>query len=111
MLGDRDYMRSPEPDSRRSLTITLVITLLVLFVIQACLTYYARLPLDDWFALSLEGFKKGRVCQLLTFQFMHAVPWPWHVLFNCLALYFLGRSVEETLGRKKFLMLYFASGF
>lgn len=111
MLEDRDYMRSQRLDSRRSLTVTLIIILLSLFVVQACLTYYAELPLNDWFALSLDGFKHGKVWQLLTFQFMHSLPWPWHVLFNCLALYFLGRSVEETLGRKKFLRLYFASGF
>jgi len=111
MLEDRDYMRSPEPDSRRSLTVTLIIILLVLFVIQACLTYYADLPLTRWFALSLDGFKHGKIWQLLTFQFMHSLPWPWHVLFNCLALYVFGRSVEETLGRKKFLRLYFACGF
>jgi membrane associated rhomboid family serine protease len=104
-------MRSPSPDSRRSLTVTLIIILLVLFVVQACLMFYADLPLDDWFGLSLNGIKHGKVWQLLTFQFLHAVPWPWHVLFNCIALYFFGRSVEETLGRKRFLILYFMSGF
>jgi len=111
MLHDREYMRGSSFDSSRSLTVTLIITLLVLFVVQACLMFYAHLPLDDWFALSVEGLKLHRYWQLLTFQFMHSVPWPWHVLFNCLALYFFGRSVEETLGRKRFLALYFASGF
>jgi membrane associated rhomboid family serine protease len=111
MLHDREYMRGSSFDSGRSITVTLIISLLVLFVIQACLTFYARLPLDDWFALSVDGFRQGRFWQLLTFQFMHSVPWPWHVLFNCLALYFFGRSVEETVGKKRFLLLYFGSGF
>lgn len=110
MLHDRDYMRGPAYQGR-SLTITLIVTLLVLFVIQACLDFYAHWPLEKWFALSLEGFKEHRYWQLLTFQFMHMVPLPFHVLFNCLGLYFFGRSVEETLGKKKFLVLYFASGF
>lgn len=103
-------MRDTSYGNGRSLTITLIVTLLVLFVIQACLTFYARLPLDEWLALSVEGFKQKHYWQLLTFQFMHTVPWPWHVLFNCLGLYFFGRSVEEALGKKKFLFLYFASG-
>lgn len=111
MLHDREYMRGPSFDYRRSLTLTLTIALLVLFVVQSCLMFYARLPLDDWFALSLDGFRQHRYWQLLTFQFMHSTPWPWHVLFNCVALYFLGRSVEETLGKKRFLALYLLSGF
>lgn len=104
-------MRGSPLDSRRSLTVTLIILLLVLYVVQSCLVFYAHLPLDHWFALSLQGFKDKHFWQLLTFQFMHSVPWPWHVLFNCLGLYFFGRSVEETLGRKQFLLIYFASGF
>jgi membrane associated rhomboid family serine protease len=110
MLDDRSYMRGPSWDSRRSWTVTLIITLLVLFVLQACLTLYARLPLEEWFALSVHGIAHKRFWQLLTFQFMHSVPWPWHVLGNCIGLYFLGRTVEETLGGKNFLLLYFASG-
>src|SRR5262249_32699015 len=54
--------------------------------------------------------RRGEVWQLLTFQFLHSVPMPWHVLFNCLGLYFLGRPVEERLGSKRFLWLYFLSG-
>jgi membrane associated rhomboid family serine protease len=111
MLDDRSYMRSPSFGSGRSLTLTLIVTLIVLFVLQACLELYAGFPLDHWFALSLDGFKNKRFWQLLTFQFMHSTPWPWHVLFNCLALFFLGRAMEETLGKKDFLKLYFASGF
>jgi membrane associated rhomboid family serine protease len=111
MIDDRSYMQSSAADSRRPLTIVLIMVLIVLFVVEACLIFYARLPLFDWFALSLDGFKQKHYWQLLTFQFMHTVPWPWHVLFNCLGLYFFGRPVEETLGRKGFLTLYFASGF
>jgi membrane associated rhomboid family serine protease len=111
MLHDRDYMRSSSFDSRFSLTVKMIILLITLFVIQECLIFYAGLPLNDWLALSVEGFKQKHYWQLLTFQFMHAGPWPWHVLGNCLGLYFFGRSIEETLGKKQFLILYFASGF
>jgi membrane associated rhomboid family serine protease len=110
MIRDRDYMRDPA-GSGRSLTITLIVTLIVIFVVQAVLMYYVRLPLIDWFGLSLEGFRNHKYWQLLTFQFLHTVPWPWHVLFNCLGLYFFGRSVEETLGKKSFLLIYFGGGF
>src|SRR5579872_3878181 len=110
MLHDRDYMRNSPRYSGPSLTVTLIILLIILYVVQLSLTYQARLPLDDWFALSLDGIKHKHLWQLLTFQFMHSTPWPWHVLFNCLGLYFFGRPMEETLGRKKFLALYLGSG-
>jgi membrane associated rhomboid family serine protease len=34
----------------------------------------------------------------------------WHLLLNCFAIYMFGRAVEEALGRRGFLILYFASG-
>ncbi|HZV36944.1 MAG TPA: rhomboid family intramembrane serine protease [Verrucomicrobiae bacterium] len=110
MLRDREYMRDPE-GSGYSLTITLVVALLVIFVVQSILMFYAHAPLLDWFALSLGGFREHRYWQILTFQFLHLTPWPWHVLGNCIGLYFFGRSIEETFGKKTFLLLYFGSGF
>jgi membrane associated rhomboid family serine protease len=110
MIRDRDYMRDPSGGGR-SLTIDLIIILIALFVVQACLFFYGGINLINTLGLSLDGIKHGHVWQLLTFQFLHSVPWPWHVLFNCLGLYFFGRTVEETLGRKRFLALYFAGGF
>ncbi len=110
MLSDRGYMHDAPFDVRRSATVALVVSLIVLFVLQSCLMFYAGLPLLDWCGLSLAGIKHGRVWQLITFQFMHSVPWPWHLLGNCLGLYFFGRSIEEALGRGRFLRLYFACG-
>ena len=34
-----------------------------------------------------------------------------HLLYNMVGLYFLGTTVENTLGEKKFLTLYFIAGF
>lgn len=110
MIRDRDYMRDPSGDGR-SLTIDLIILLIALFVVQACLFFYGGINLINTLGLSLDGIKHGHIWQLLTFQFLHSVPWPWHVLFNCLGLYFFGRTVEQALGKKRFLALYFAGGF
>jgi membrane associated rhomboid family serine protease len=103
-------MRSSSTGPYRSLTVTLIIALVVAFLVQLFVQrFYPQYPIEDWFALSLAGIQKLRLWQLLTFQFMHGGFL--HILFNCLALYMFGRSVEETLGRAKFLTLYFASGF
>jgi membrane associated rhomboid family serine protease len=107
-LADRHYMRDAYHPP--NLTIKLIVVLLVAFVIQSALLFYGDINLIEDLALSVDGLTHGRIWQLLTFQFLHAAPWPWHVLFNCLALFFFGRMVEETLGPKKFLGLYFLSG-
>src|SRR2546421_9020379 len=108
-------MREPSYRSRRSMTVTLLIVNVVAFFVQ-CVVYghYPPVPnpfvpnLGDYFALSVEGLRHGYVWQLLTFQLMHGSPT--HLLFNCLAIYIFGREVEEALGRKSFLTLYFTSG-
>jgi membrane associated rhomboid family serine protease len=111
MLEDRDYMRQPARSAPQlSLTMLLVILNTVFFVIKWVASFD---PHSDWFvqnylALSLEGLKHGYVWQFLTYQFLHA---GWlHLLFNCVAIFFFGRSVETILGRNRFLALYLASG-
>jgi membrane associated rhomboid family serine protease len=88
----------------------LIIVLIAAFVVQSLLLFYGDFDVSKHLALSVAGLKRGEVWQLLTFQFLHSCPWPWHVLFNCLGLYFFGRPVEEILGEKKFLTLYLLSG-
>src|SRR5260221_4388507 len=110
MLDDRSYMQSP-PVDRRPVIFILLIVLVVAYVLQSCLMYYGGYPIDEWLGLSLNGIiKEGRLWQLFTFQFLHATPYPWHLLFNCFGLYVFGRGVEEALGKTGFLRLYFLSG-
>jgi len=47
--------------------------------------------------------------QPLTHMFMHG-GW-WHILFNMYTLVMFGMVVERALGPKKFLILYFVTGF
>ena len=113
MLEDRPYMRQDSFDMRRSATLVLMVALIAVFVLQTTLYFYTNLgrhfPVDEYLALSLQGLRRGFVWQLLSFQFLHAGLL--HLFFNVLTLYFFGRSVEETLGTKAFLKLYFLSGF
>jgi len=47
--------------------------------------------------------------QIISHMFMHADPG--HLFFNMLSLFFLGPTIENHLGPKKFLILYFVAGF
>ncbi|MGH9201996.1 MAG: rhomboid family intramembrane serine protease, partial [Vicinamibacterales bacterium] len=45
---------------------------------------------------------------LVTYMFLHAGPM--HLVFNMLGVFFFGPRVEERLGSRSFLFLYFISG-
>ena len=108
-LADRFYMRDQYHSPR--LAIKLIWVLIVAFVIQSLLLFYGDISLLNQLALTADGvLNKHRVWQLLTFQFLHSAPWPFHVLINCLVLYFFGRSVEEQIGSKRFAMVYLMAG-
>lgn len=47
--------------------------------------------------------------QVVTHMFMHGSPA--HLLFNMFALWMFGTPVEQRLGTKKFLFIYFSAGF
>src|SRR5882672_7824610 len=106
-LADRHYMRD-EYHPPRTTTI-LIVVLLVAFVIQSLLSFYGGFDSIKHLGLTVVGIGDGKVWQFLTFQFLHSAPWPWHVLFNCLGLYFFGRPVEQILGSKRFIWLYLLS--
>lgn len=108
MLDDRSYMRASEFNPRRSATMVLLVALVVIFVIEQCVRFYGGVQTHDIFGLSRDGLKEGKIWQILTFQFMHSGLL--HLLFNCLGLFFFGRTVEETLGTRSFLKLYFLAG-
>jgi membrane associated rhomboid family serine protease len=107
-LADRYYMRDTYHPPR--MTTRLIVVLICAFIAQSLLLFYGDFELANQLALSVDGIAHGKIWQLLTFQFLHTVPWPWHVLVNCLGIYFFGRPVEEMLGARKFLALYLTSG-
>jgi rhomboid family protein len=109
MLDDRPYMRRTTSEQPLSFTVILLIVNAIAFVIQSFFYGFPpRLPPGGFFALSVEGLRNGYIWQLLTYQFMHGGLL--HLLLNCWAIYVFGREVEQSLGKKNFLILYFSSG-
>ena len=81
----------------------LIINVIVFFGTQA-LPEGVKSMGNMFFPLS-ENF---RPYQIITNMFMHADFQ--HLLFNMMTLFFLGPLVEQALGAKRFLQLYFFSG-
>jgi len=99
-----------DPYHAPHVTTKLIVVLVAIFLLQSILLFYAQIDFEKTFGLTLEGVAHGKVWQLLTFQFLHVPIWPFHILFNCIGLYFFGRPVEEILGAKKFVLLYLLAG-
>lgn len=55
-----------------------------------------------------EVFEGGHYYTLITSMFVHADFF--HIFFNMLSLLIFGRDVEEVMGSRRFLLLYFFSG-
>jgi len=58
------------------------------------------------FQFSSSGFLE--VWRWLTSMFLHASAS--HIFFNMLALYFFGNAIEDEIGARRFLLIYFLSG-
>lgn len=62
----------------------------------------------QYFILYPIGSSMFKPVQLFTHMFMHGSTF--HIMFNMLALYFIGPAVEMLLGAKKFLFFYLFCG-
>jgi membrane associated rhomboid family serine protease len=74
-----------------------------LFIMAAGL----RLPITAHLALG-PLFAAGEVWQPATSLFVH-LEW-WSFVFDLIGLWFVGATIEQVLGRKRFLMLFFGAG-
>lgn len=104
-------MRDASFGSQRSTAVILVIINVAVFVLQTILSFWARASHQTFFhffALNLEGLSHGYVWQLVTYQFMHGGAL--HLLVNMLLVYFFGRAIEDSLGRRGLLRIYLLSG-
>lgn len=102
--------RYREPDdigTMRGITPSVKFLLIVnvaVFLLQTVLDW----PLREIFALRADWFKSVAFGQLFTYMFVHGDGG--HILMNMLSLFFIGPSVERTLGSYRFFTLYYLSG-
>ncbi len=106
MLYDRSYMREPvsRPNLYKPLYFLLGsivgVYLLQIFFRQP----WAKPHFDLFFGLSSSALSDGHVWSLLTYGFLHANFF--HILFNCVMLYWLGKALHHQLGARRFFTLY-----
>ena len=124
MLDDRPYMRPEEPRFRGPsmqqpwtgwailLTINVVVFLLQVVIDPRSLSedmgLYRKSLVGQWLALDSEQISWLLPMQLFTYQFLHGGVW--HLLMNGLGLFFIGRALESSIGRREIIGLYLVSG-
>lgn len=94
------------------LTHLLISLMVAVFLLEIFLGYAygqkAVLALFQAYGFSPSGFLSGDWWTPATSVFLHASPA--HLLLNMFALYFFGRVVEQQLGWKKMLLIFFVTG-
>jgi membrane associated rhomboid family serine protease len=110
-IYDRDYYREERSGlslrGPRTAVGALILINVALYLVDA-LFFHERHQLTNFLAASEETLSHPTLWwQLVTYGFVHS-PAPFHVLFNMLQLWFLGREVEFRYGRMEFLRLYLA---
>lgn len=66
-------------------------------------TYLGFIP-DVWITVTNPW-------RIITYMFLHSLTNPFHIIFNILMLWWMGRPVEEEIGPRSFLTVYFGAGF
>lgn len=89
-------------------------------IIITCICYGIQILLSgtrfekqfySMFWLTPKAVVSGSLWQLVTYAFLHAqLPQIFHILFNMLPLWMLGREVERAIGWQQFFALYLLSG-
>lgn len=122
-LYDRDYTR---PESRRQyhnlsqmrfnlprmtpVVKWLLIINVALFVLGTLSRQFAGF-LVTWFAVdALSLHTMLEPWRLVTYQFVHDMGAPWHIMFNMIGLYFFGPPMERYLGSRRFVPFYLLCG-
>jgi membrane associated rhomboid family serine protease len=108
MLEDRNYMRRSPFDMRLTATLVLVLVNVAVFILELVIgQFFRQIPVNSYLALSLDGLKHFYLWQLVTYGFLHGGFL--HLFFNCWAIYVFGQEIEQAIGRKPFVALYFSA--
>ena len=114
MLHERNYMKNSwnapsELNFENSAVLKLLLINVAFFVIQALSnTLFPGVSfIENIFAFSRTSVLEGKFWTFLTYSFLHAHLL--HIAGNMLGLYFIGKEIEPSLGKKRFITLYLGS--
>ena len=86
-----------------------IITLIVVFLVQNIFRHWlGSYFIEQNFSLDLVHLSRGWIHTLLTYGFLHSTSQalPWHLVFNCLMLYWFGKELETRVGSERFIEIF-----
>ena len=119
-IYDRDYSRPDYEQQRPQMQfrlpqLTPVVKNLLLLNVGVYLACIIIKPLGgfvyEWFRVDSRSlFSSLQIWRLISYQFLHDLNDPWHLIMNMIGLYFLGPTLERFWHSKKFLTFYLLCG-
>ena len=89
----------------------LIVANCAVFLLDFLVSLFSTGLFSGPFALVPREVIHGAIWELVTYMFLHSLAPPFfHLLFNMLALWMFGRSVEMTWGTQRFVRYYFICG-
>jgi membrane associated rhomboid family serine protease len=90
--------------SPRKIFTPAVTVMLILIITGWTLVHYAGGFTANYLAISLQGILHGRIWQFLTYSFVNGCPW--NLVFNIIAVLFVGSAVERKWRTWDFILLW-----
>ncbi|HEV8201864.1 MAG TPA: rhomboid family intramembrane serine protease [Candidatus Polarisedimenticolia bacterium] len=89
----------------------LIIANCAVYALQILTQRFGGGGIESLFALTPTLMReKMWLWQLVTYMFLHAPNWPFHLILNMLMLWMFGTEVERAWGSSRFLKYYFVCG-
>ncbi len=116
-IHDREYYRATKNGNALArITSTAIGTIILINVVVWLLQVFTKKGLDPGPITSFlvaspgEVFSSFQVWRVVTAVFAHDPDGLWHIAFNMLVLFFVGREIESMLGTKEFWIFYLTAG-
>jgi membrane associated rhomboid family serine protease len=104
-MQQRPYTHFGDPGG-----LTYGVQLLLILNIAAYVIDVMIYPIHTFLELHADWWTHLGVWELVTYQFLHSPDSLMHIIFNMLALFFIGPEVERGVGTNRFFILYLLSG-
>lgn len=85
----------------------LIIIYTAIYVVELLLEHWVKVPVTSYLQLYPIGSPLFRIWQLITHPFIHDPRSPLGFMINGIMLYFFAAPVENALGSKRFLILFY----
>jgi membrane associated rhomboid family serine protease len=102
--------RQPSFNELPTVVKNLLIINVLMFLTSLVLLNQFEIDLSDILGLHYPGSEKFQPYQIITYMFMHDMKDYFHIIFNMLALWMFGYTLENVWGSKRFLIYYLITG-